>query len=289
MKRLFLIQFSCERGKDVMKVRILVVGFMIVLLWAWGISQAQENNSIRLRSFSADILADSSFLEQEAGISAYGQVSIVDLDLAENVFKNVEKKTSEYIIGSVALDDYDEPDDVHVYVDISGWMIAYYLKEEKASKIIDWVDYLGGEITSTKLSDALVKVAAEMNAFLPEVNYYDFRWPNATNIMIITDEEIVDNATQTFRVKVPVGYTVYDRTWSHAIKDVGSQSTSGNIKIDDELLNSGSSSNGWVIWEGDITPLQLVANEFHEISLYHNEYGGDDYSYVGVVLIYSGP
>ena len=271
-----------------MVIRIVVAGFFVCLLGVAGISYAQENNSIKLGRFTAEFALGSSFLDDEAGISAYGQVSNVNLDLAENVFKNVEKKTSEYIIGSVALDDYGEADDVHVYVDISGWMIAYYLQEEKASKIIDWVDYLGGEITSTKLSDALTKVAAEMYAFLPGVSYYDFRSPDATNIMIITDEETVDNATQTFRVKVPLGYIVY-ATWSHAIRDVGSSSTSGNIKIDDELLNSGSSGEGWAIWEGDITPLQLVPNEFHEISLYHNGYSTADYSYVGIVLIYAGP
>ena len=249
-----------------------------------------QDHSLSVGSFSADLAAGLSFLEQEAGISAYGQVTNVDLDLAENAYKNVEQKTDEYIIGSVALPNYGETDDVHVYVDISGWIVAYYLNEEKASKIIDWVDYYSvPEITSTKLSDAIDIVTLEMLVLPPAIQYFDFRYPDATKMMIVTDEEFVDGATETFRIMVPGDYSMYNRTWSHAIYDQGGSSTSGNIQIDGAELHSGISGEGWQIWEGDITPTQLFPNVFHEISLYHNEYNGDDASYVGIMLIYTEP
>ena len=272
-----------------MKDTILIFGVIALFLTASG-TFAQENHSFTVEPFSADIEAGLSFLEDEAGISAYGQVSSVDLDLAENAFKNVEQKTDDYIVGSVALPDYGETHDVHVYVDISGWIIAYYLNEEKASKIIDWVDYYGNpEITSTKLSDAIDMVTLEMLVLPPDIEYFDFRYPDATKMMIVTDEEFVDSATETFRIMAPGDYSMYNRTWSHAIYDQGSGSTSGNIKIDGVELHSGSSSEGWQIWEGDITPTQLFPNLFHEISLYHNENYGDDASYVGIMLIYTEP
>lgn len=119
-------------------IRFLTFGFIVLMLVVSGMTYAQENNSFNMSPLDEG-LAGLSFLEDEAGISAYGQVSSANLDLAENAFKNIEKKTSEYIIGSVALPDYGETDDVHVYVDISGWIIAYYRNTEKASKIIDWV------------------------------------------------------------------------------------------------------------------------------------------------------
>ena len=186
-----------------MKDRILIFGIIALFLTASDIAFAQENQSLSVGSFSADLAAGSLFLEDEAGISAYGQVTNVDLDLAENAFKNVEKKTEDYIIGSVALPNYGEIDDVHVYVDISGWIIAYYLNEEKASKIIDWVDYHSvPEINSTKLSDAIDIVTLEMLVLPPEITYFDFRYPDATKMMIVTDEQIGDG-TQTFRIMVP--------------------------------------------------------------------------------------
>lgn len=268
-------------------IRFLTFGFTVLMLVVSGMTYAQENNSFNMAPLDEG-LAGSSFLEVEAGISAYGQVSSVDLDLAENAFKNVEKKTTEYIIGSVALDAYGEADDVHVYVDISGWIIAYYLNEEKASKIIDWVDYYGNpEITSTKLSDAIDIVTLEMLVLPPDIKYFDFRYPDATKMMIVTDEAFVHVATETFRIKVPGDHPMYNRTWSHAIYDQGTSGTSGNIRIDGVELHSGSSSEGWQIWEGDITPTQLFPNVFHEISLYH--YGGDDASFVGIMLIYAEP
>jgi hypothetical protein len=268
-------------------IRFLTFGFIVLMLVVSGMTYAQENNSFNMAPLDEG-LAGLSFLEDEAGISAYGQVSSTNLDLAENAFKNVEKKTAEYIIGSVALTDYGETHDVHVYVDISGWIIAYYRNTEKASKIIDWVDYYGNpEITSTKLSDAIDIVTLEMLVLPPDIKYFDFRYPDATKMMIVTDEEFVHLATETFRIKVPGDYSTYNRTWSHAIYDQGTSSTSGNIQIDGVELHSGSSGEGWQIWEGDITPTQLFPNVFHEISLYH--YGGNDASYVGIMLIYTEP
>lgn len=246
-----------------------------------GMTYAQENNSFNMAPLDEG-LAGSSFLEEEAGISAYSQVSNVDLDAAEDAFKNVEKKTEDYIIGSVALPDYGESDDVHVYVDINGWMVAYYLKQEKVSKIIDWKHYLCGAITTTKLETALGKVCDAMYTYLTYVKYYDFRCPNGTKIMIVTDEEATRYATETFRIMVPSDHPMYSRTWSHAISSEGE----GNIKIDGATLNSFGYSGGWQIAEGNITASQLFPDVFHEISLYHGYRGT---SYIAIVLIYSEP
>ena len=168
-----------------MKRNMLILGCLFFLLGTTGMAHAKDH-SLTVGSLGADLPLGASFLESEAGISAYGQVSSVDLDLAEDAFKNVEIKTDAYIIGSVALPDYGESDDVHVYVDISGWIIAYYLSEEKASKIIDWVAYYSvPEITSTKLSDAINIVTLEMLVVPPSITYFDFRYPDATKMMIV--------------------------------------------------------------------------------------------------------
>ena len=79
---------------------------LVLFLGASGMCYAQESTNLEMSPLGDRDLAE--FLDDEAGISAYGQLGYVDLDLAENAFKNVEQKTTEYIIGSVALDDYDE-------------------------------------------------------------------------------------------------------------------------------------------------------------------------------------
>ena len=273
-------------------IRFLTFGFTVLMLVVSGMTYAQENNSFNMAPLNEG-LAGLSFLENEAGISAYGQISSANLDLAENAFKNVEKKTAEYIIGSVALTDYGETHDVHVYVDISGWIIAYYLTEEKVSKIIDWKEYKNTSgITSTKLSDALVKVSSEMYQVIPSITYYDFRYPGATNMLIATDEVTLSGSTETFQIMVPSTYFLYSRTWSHAISniyDYGYGSTTGNIKIDDDTLNSKTFNDGWSIFEGDITPLQLYPDIYHVISLYQSGSRNNDTSFVGIVILYSQP
>jgi hypothetical protein len=281
----FFLYFFKERRLS-MKLRHRIVFVFLVIVIGIGTSYAQENNSIHISPLNLSSLEESSFLEGEAGISAYGQVNYVDLDLAENAFKYVEKKTENYIIGAVSLSGYDETHDVHVYVDTSLWIIAYYLGQEKPGKIIDWIDYYStGTIGVTKLEKALNKVVGEMSAFLPSISYYDFRYPNATNIAIITDEEEISGATETFRFMVPNDHFLHSKTWSHS----SYQGRGGTCQMlfDSTQLNAGGDSSGWAFFEGDIPGGLLIYDTFHEISLIHYDNTGGAKSFAGIVLIYS--
>lgn len=270
-------------------MRRLLSGLVIALFGTLAVSvlSTAQQGVIALANPSVPA-AGSSFLEEEAGITCYTEVYAVDLIEAERAFKNVEKKTNEYIVGSIGLRGYAESHDVHVYVDRTGWIVAYYLAKEPASKIIDWLDYSGGIITSTKLEDALVKVTNALNVELPYVIYYDFRYPAATKIMIITDEE-AGNEAETFRMRIPSDYTVYSRTWSLAVHgDTASYAyVEGALKIDGTELYSGrASGKSWSIWNGSITPTQLSPDTYHTVLVRNNEQHGKGTSYVGIVLIY---
>jgi hypothetical protein len=86
-----------------------------------------------LEPFSSEFSGSDTFLQQEAGISAYTQIPSVNLDRAEAAMDTVEVRTVEYVIGSVGLEEYEEKYDVHVYVDTAGWVVAYYSKNAHAS------------------------------------------------------------------------------------------------------------------------------------------------------------
>ena len=275
--------------------RFLTVGFTVLMLVVSGMAYA-GNDSSKLDIKSPEGLAFSSLLggDGAAGISAYGQVSgAVDLDDAESAFKNTEKKTATYIIGSVALPGYEETDDVHVYVDTDGWIVAYYCSAEPASKIIDWVGYHNGEeISDTKLLDAMSIVVSAMSVSLPaNIKYFDFRDPGATEMIIAVDKELVHNETETFNIKVPTNHTLYSSTWSHAIynsDDYGNPR--GNIAIDASSLNIfGTSIDlGWRICAGDINSAYISPGDFNEISVLHySSSSTNDASYVGIMFIYS--
>ena len=253
-----------------MKIRITVIGIFMHLLFIAAIASA-------------------SFLEDEAGISASTHVTNVNLSQAETAFKNIEKKTASYIIGSVAIDGYDESYDVHVYVDASGDMIAYYLKSEPASKIIDWINYTGGPMTleGCNLEDALTKVCNAMFKNLTEVNYYDFRLPESQNIKIIIDEETVSGLVETFNIMIPDSYVVYGQSWSHAC--YRSRHTC-QLRIDGNVLNTNDhgESEYWNIYEGEI-PISfvLIPNIYHEVQVAHWDNVGGAISYGAIVLIYN--
>ena len=78
-----------------------------------------------------------SFLEDEAGISAYMNAGQnIDLNLAKKAYRTIEEETEQYIIGSVKLTGYSETEDVHAYVHKDGWIVTYYLKDEPSAKIL---------------------------------------------------------------------------------------------------------------------------------------------------------
>lgn len=254
------------------------------------IGPAHGGNSIELEPFSSKSTSGTSFLEENAGTIAYAQLSDVDLDAAKEIMATVEVETSEYIVGSVKLDEYTEASDVHVYVDTSGWIAAYYSTNELPSKIIDWVDFeTSGLLEGTRLEKALNYMANAMYMALPDVKYYDFRYPNATDMMIVVDEVHDDGETESFNVKLPSGLTFYSRTWSHCIHALNNYTVEGYIKIGETELNvvdGAPSQDPWLIWEGELTVTQLPLDEYRTLSIYQNEYYSDLSSYVGLVLIY---
>jgi len=141
-----------------------------------GIADASSTGSIISQ-------ANTSFLEEEAGVCAYTKLTPpVNLITAKTAFKAIEYECEDYIIGSVAVSD-DESDDVHVYVSKDGWLVAYYLKEEPFPKILKTMM----NFDDNKLKDALKKVCDALWVSLPTLNYYDFRYPNANKVMIIAD------------------------------------------------------------------------------------------------------
>ena len=165
---------------------------------------------------SAASRSGTSFLEEEAGISAYTNVGEeINLESAKSAYRTIEYETNEYIIGSVPLPDYAETEDVHAYVHKDGWVVTYYLKEEPVAKIVDWEDYSTDErITGTKLEDGVSVVCNAAGVPIRDLKYYDFRYANADKMMIIADA-LWSSGTDTFDIKLPSDFVFYERSYSH--------------------------------------------------------------------------
>jgi len=113
--------------------------------------------------------------------------------------------------------------------------------------------------------------------------FYDFRYPNANKLMIIVDGQWVEG-WDNFDIKIPSDVRVYDRSWYHWSWD----SHGSSFKLDgNEISNSGDCDDYWLARYGKLTPTQLMPNEFHRISLWHDEGSWrDGHACVAIVLAY---
>lgn len=222
--------------------------------------------------------AGTSYLEDEAGISAYTDVGeTIDLEDAKTAFRTIEYETDEYIIGSVPLPDYAETEDVHAYVHTDGWVVAYYLEAEPTAKIVDWEDYSTAEIiTGTKLEDGVSIVCNAAGVPIIDLKYYDFRYANADKLMIIVDASW-STGEDTFNIKLPSDFVFYERSFSHCFDGYYSSDVSRMYIDEDEISYIKGSGTNY----GLLSPTQLSLDTFHTI-----EIRGDDDAFDAIVLVY---
>lgn len=150
--------------------------------------------------------AEQTFLEKEAGITAYVNLGrAIDLAAVKAKFRTVEKETADYIVGSVGLPGYSSSEDVHVFVTKDGWVAAYYGKDEPVSKIVDWKNYSkGGSTLPNKLSLGLTQLPLT----IPQaaLAYYHFAFATANRLYLVADSD-------SFYVTIPREFTVWERSY----------------------------------------------------------------------------
>ena len=248
---------------------------------------AHENDAFALQpppfvsAGKAEQGSGSSFLEREAGISAYVQASTtIDLDDVRGLFRTIEMRTDEYIVGSVPVTNYGETEDVHMYVHTDGWILAYYLAADPVGKIFDWRAYHdGGRRTiSTKLENTIARIATEAGVSFSSVTYYDFRYPNATHMMLIV--EWTHKGQDSCEINLPGSFAYYERSWS-----LGSDN-GGGYRLNGERI--GGNGWGWQTSQGTINETKLPPDQFHTI-LASGGVSGNEYIYAGLALVYRMP
>ena len=167
--------------------------------------------------FAGSASAAVDFPVDEAGISAYVKAnSSINLNDSKPAFTSIERETSDYIVGTVALSLHSEEQYPHVYVSNDGWIVAYYPKNRPSSWILPWGYYSGGPISITTLGKAVEIVTNTVNGTTNGLKYYDFRYPNASKMMIIVESTSSKNF---FNVTIPSSFSMYAVDWSHYCSD----------------------------------------------------------------------
>ena len=229
--------------------------------------------------------AEPTFLDEEAGISAYTNLgTTIDLSVARTGFKTIEQETADYVVGSIALPDLPETEDAHCFVHSDGWIVTYYLAAEPASKVIGWVYSSPGNLI-TKLKVGIDEMCNTLATVASDISYYHFHFPLANRLMVITESQ-QGLGTDSFNLKIPSEFTVYERSWSHR------------------------GGSGTATEYGLLTFAQLSPNIFHTVEVTNGGtygvlrsyfkldgqevsyiYGGEysDVSYIAVALVYLEP
>ena len=147
-------------------------------------------------------------LSEEAGISAYMETSgPFNLSQIRGLYRTIEMETANYIIGSVDISNYAEYWDVHVYAHTDGWILGYYLNTDDTSKI---VDVKSETLSTTLLENAVRIIAGAVGNATTNLKYYDFRFPNATNILLVGED---DKDGRDFTITLPSEYIYYEISW----------------------------------------------------------------------------
>lgn len=224
----------------------------------------------------------------EAGISAYFKTSgSIDLNTVKTLFRTVEAQTATYLIGSVPVANYPETEDVHVYVQIDGWILAYYMSSDPVAKIFDWRKFHDASrpaSITTKLENTIAIVAAQAGQAFAGATYYDFRFPNANTMALIVewvDGNPYASQSDSFEVTLDSGFSYYERSWSLVSLDQGSRLAVDGITVYD-------APGGWQTSQGALTVGQLLPGSIHTVTV--TDTGNySDFVYGGIAVLYRVP
>lgn len=229
------------------EISVVLVSFILLGLASEGQSDSGQGTMLALAQPVA-LSVKEQFPASVAGISAYLNVGRpIDLARAREVLQGVEAEGDDYLIGIVALEGYFDSQWPHIYVDTQGWMIAYYSKNDPASKLMPWVTYEGGVLNTTTLEEALavftrnlfraMRLPFDFSQVEPNIKYYDFRYPEATRLLLIADSiSAEEKAHDSCRFEIPMEVVIYEASWLHFAKGIRWNSWT-TFWIDDVQLN----------------------------------------------------
>ncbi len=151
-------------------------------------------------------------IKDEAGIAAYYKIKDgVTLDELRGLFNTIELDPPEYLLGSMSVPGYPEIYDPHVYIGKDGWVLAYYFTDDPVAKIID---VKAQDLETTTLGIIVATIVQAAGVEYTGAQYYDFRYPNATQIMFVAEN--YNGGENKFTVHLPSSYTFYEYSWALA-------------------------------------------------------------------------
>jgi len=276
-------------------------------MWKNGIGEGGEKSVIPLMpppfiqiAGASDVKGGGAFPEDEAGISAYVNVGeSIDLEKVTTIFDQIENVSETHVIGFVPISNYGGNVRPHLYADISGWIVAYFTKDEPASLIMDWQNNNKGdvnnpkieEIKTTTLEQAIKKaceaIGTDYEEIEPKIKYYDFEFPEADSMFLFVKTRATGGSNYV-HILIPDNYKLYEASYYHCAYD----SYDSKLKIDGKTVSDlGAYPHEWQRKFGLYdTEEDFNVGQPHTLEIYYDTYGLDEGSAgFATVLIYKLP
>lgn len=226
------------------------------------------------------------FADDEAGIAGYIKVNqTIDLNKVDDLCRNITAQTSDYLICSIDVPDYDDNHAPTVYMHKDGWVMAYYRNNEPVSKLIDFRHYTGDAKLPTKFEQVINLVVAKIGAPSATPTYYHFAYPNAKKMILIADKA-EPGRTDDFQVNLPSGFSYFEESWSFARDDKGFYKV--EYELDGQQIAKIEGNNGgiWEYLDGQFTRNQMNDGD-HVVSVIAGQFTFNNAGYGGLGLVYS--
>lgn len=237
------------------------------------------------------------FPKHAAGVSAWVKLErAIKIDeTLSKIFYRIKDVSDSHILGTVEVSDYVRTAYPHLYVDIQGWIVAFFLASEPAASIILWLGdvYNPQPRIKTTLETALEKVAAALQFPLPKPTFYDFRYPKANNMLILLRVFPAPD-TKVMYIKFPLPYKIYQLSFNHYAANINCafdyQWFESSLAIDGTLVSKLSGTETTQCEIKDLPVDVLALGKLHEIELVYTQQHGDCGSAgVAFVIIYQSP
>ncbi len=240
------------------------------------------------------------FPVDDASIAAYVQVPNISLPDAVNAFYHVYELNNSYILGTIEIQNLGRKDYIKTYVGADGWIVAYVPRDVPAAQMIQWYgkDLENPTLFPTTLENAIEKVCnatgVNYSMIKDNIKYYDFEFPNATNITIVL-EKVKDHQwvrENKFSILIPNEIAIYDASAALLGFCPGCGGTGYSVieykwdnhtVIQDKYVAINERRSSYA----DIPRQLLTKGETHWITTYASVYGFRAFS--TTILIYSIP
>ena len=142
-----------------------------------------------IKIIKAQETTSTTFPVDEAGLAAYIRVKNINPEnLSRIPFETIEKQGKTFVYGKLKTDRPEKSP--HLYIGLDGWIVAYYLRDEPRSKMINFgLDYYGNFVfLKNELEKAVCSASGHFGQGCSEIKYYDFEFPQATRMSLVGEK-----------------------------------------------------------------------------------------------------